>query len=161
MPASDRVFSLFEQHTELIKRGRREKPVEFGHKVLLCQTVEKFITDYEVYEKQLADCDLTESVIQRHEKLFGTKPEVLAADKGFCPAEAKFKELAEQVDTLAIPRRMRDFVDKVLAYWQAFRAGIEGTISGLKRDVSADSLFLSRILGVFLRPWAWASSATT
>jgi len=60
-------------------------------------------------------------------------PEVLAADKGFCPAEAKFKELAEQVDTLAIPRRMRDFVDKVLAHWQAFRAGIEGTISGLKR----------------------------
>jgi IS5 family transposase len=133
VPASDRVFSLFEQHTELIKRGRREKPVEFGHKVLLCQTVEKFITDYEVYEKQLADCELTESVIQRHEKLFGTRPEVLAADKGFCPAEAKFKELAEQVDTLAIPRRMRDFVDKVLAYWQAFRAGIEGTISGLKR----------------------------
>jgi transposase, IS5 family len=133
VPASQRVFSLFEQHTELIKRGRREKPVEFGHKVLLCQTVEKFITDYEVYEKQLADCDLTESVIQRHEKLFGTRPEVLAADKGFCPAEAKFNELAEQVDTLAIPRRMRDFVDKVLAYWQAFRAGIEGTISGLKR----------------------------
>jgi IS5 family transposase len=133
VPASDRVFSLFEQHTELIKRGRREKPVEFGHKVLLCQTVEKFITDYEVYEKQLADCDLTESVIGRHEKLFGTRPEVLAADKGFCPAEAKFRELAEQVDTLAIPRRMRDFVDKVLAHWQAFRAGIEGTISGLKR----------------------------
>jgi IS5 family transposase len=133
VPASERVFSLFEQHTELIKRGRREKPVEFGHKVLLCQTIEKFITDYEVYEKQLADGDLTESVLQRHERLFGTKPEVLAADKGFCPAEAKFKELAEQVDTLAIPRRMRDFVDKVLAHWQAFRAGIEGTISGLKR----------------------------
>jgi IS5 family transposase len=133
VPASDRVFSLFEQHTELIKRGRREKPVEFGHKVLLCQTAEKFITDYEVYEKQIADCDLTESVIQRHEKLFGTRPEVLAADKGFCPAEAKFKELAERVGTLAIPRRMRDRVDNVLAHWQAFRAGIEGTISGLKR----------------------------
>jgi len=133
VPASDREFSLFEQHTELIKRGRREKPVEFGHKVLLCQTKEKFITDYQVYEKQRPDCDLTESVIDRHEKLFGTRPEVLAADKGFCPAEAKFKELAEQVETLAIPRRMQDFVDKVLAHWQAFRAGIEGTISGLKR----------------------------
>lgn len=133
VPASDRVFSLFEQHTELIKRGRRGKPVEFGHKILLCQSAEKFITDYEVYEKQLADCELTESVIQRHEKLFGTRPKVLAADMGFCPADAKFKELAEQVDTLAIPRRMRDFVDKVLAHWQAFRAGIEGTISGLKR----------------------------
>jgi IS5 family transposase len=133
VPASERVFSLFEQHTELIKRGRREKPVEFGHKVLLCESAEKFITDYQVYEKQQADCELTESVIQRHEKLFGTRPEVLAADKGFCPAAEKYQELAEQVETLAIPRRLQDFMDKVLAHWQAFRAGIEGTISGLKR----------------------------
>lgn len=133
VPASERVFSLFEPHTELIKRGKRQKPVEFGHKVLLCESPEKFITDYEVFEKQQADCELTESVIERHEKLFGIKPEVLAADKGFCPAEEKFNELAQQIDTLAIPRRMRDFVDKMLAHWQAFRAGIEGTISGLKR----------------------------
>lgn len=133
VPAAELVFSLFEQHTELIKRGRRQKPVEFGHKVLLCETKEKFITDYEVYEKQEADCELTESVIERHKKLFGKRPEVLAADKGFCPEAAKWKALAEQVETLAIPKRMRDFVDKVLAHWQAFRAGIEGTISGLKR----------------------------
>ena len=133
VPACERVFSLFEQHTELIKRGRREKPTEFGHKVLLCETPEKFITDYEVYKKQEADCDLTESVIKRHEKLFGKRPEVLAADKGFCPAKEKLESLAELVGTLAIPRRMQDFVDKMLAHWQAFRAGIEGTISGLKR----------------------------
>jgi IS5 family transposase len=133
VPAKERVFSIFERHTELIQRGKREKPVEFGHKVLLCQTAEKFITDYEVYEQQHADCELTESVIERHQKLFGTTPEVLAADKGFCPAEEKRKALAELVGTLAIPRRMQDFVDKILAHWQAFRAGIEGTISGLKR----------------------------
>jgi transposase, IS5 family len=133
VPASERVFSLFEQHTELIIRGRREKPVEFGHKVLLSQTREKFISDYEVYEQQQADCELTKSVIERHQKLFGVRPEVLAADKGFCPAAEKFAELAGQVGTLAIPRRMQDFADKVLKYWQAFRSGIEGTISGLKR----------------------------
>jgi IS5 family transposase len=133
VPASERVFSIFEAHTELIQRGKRQKPVEFGHKVLLCQTAEKFITDYEVYEKQKADCELTEPVIRRHEKLFGTAPEVLAADKGFCPAEEKLEALAELVGTLAIPRRMQDFVDKLLAHYQAFRAGIEGTISGLKR----------------------------
>jgi transposase, IS5 family len=133
VPASERVFSLFEQHTELIKRGKQRKPVEFGHKVLLCQSREKFITDYQVYEKQPADCHLTEPVIDRHEKLFGKKPRVLAGDKGMCPEAAVFEKLAEQVETLAIPRRMRDLVDKVLVYWQAFRAGIEGTISGLKR----------------------------
>ena len=133
VPASERVFSLFEPHTELIKRGRRQKPVEFGHKVLLCETAEKFITDYEVYEKQQPDSDLTQPVIERHEKLFGERPKVLAADKGFCPEKSKFEELAKLVANLAIPRRMQDFMDKVLASCQAFRAGIEGTISGLKR----------------------------
>jgi IS5 family transposase len=133
VPAAERVFSLFEPHTELIKRGRREKPVELGHKVLLCQTMERFITDYEVYEQQQADCHLTESVIRRHEQLFGARPEVVVADKGFRPEEAKFEELAAQVQTLAIPRRLQDYLDKAMAVWQAFRAGIEGTISGLKR----------------------------
>jgi len=133
VPASERVFSLFEPHTELIKRGRRQKPVEFGHKVLLCETAEKFITDYEVYEKQQPDCDLTGPVIERHQKLFGERPLVLAADKGFCPEKSKFEELAKLVHNLAIPRRMQDFMDKVLTSCQAFRAGIEGTISGLKR----------------------------
>jgi IS5 family transposase len=151
VPAAERVFSLFEQHTELVKRGRREKPVEFGHKVLLCQSREKFITDYEVYEHQQPDCELTAPVIERHEKLFGVRPKVLAADKGFCPEATKFAALAEQVGTLAIPRRMQDFADKVLRYWQAFRAGIEGTISGLKRAF--------RLLRCFFRGFRSFSSA--
>jgi IS5 family transposase len=133
VPANERVFSLFEPHTELIKRGRRQKPVEFGHKVLLCETEEKFITDYEVYEKQHPDSDLTRPVIERHEKLFGERPVVLAADKGFCPEKSRFEELTKLVANLAIPRRMQDFMDKLLTSCQAFRAGIEGTISGLKR----------------------------
>ena len=133
VPARDRVFSIFEPHTELLKRGKRQKPTEFGHKVLLCETPEKFITDYEVYERQQADCALTESVIRRHEALFGTTPEVLVGDMGFCPTAEKFEELEGLVGTLAIPRRLRDFANRVLAKWQAFRAGIEGTISGLKR----------------------------
>lgn len=135
VPACARVFSLFEPHTELIKRGRRLKPVEFGHKVLLCQTEEKFITDYEVYEHQRPDCELTGPVIERHQKLFGAPPKVLAADKGFCPQKSAYEELAKLVDNLAIPRRMQDFLDKALTNWQAFRAGIEGTISGLKRGM--------------------------
>mgnify|MGYP000478990424 CR=1 FL=1 len=133
VPAAERVFSIFEPHTELIIRGRREKPVEFGHKVLLCQTGEKLITDYEVYERQQADCALTAAVIERHQELFGRRPEVLAGDKGFCPNGEQYAELAKQVGTLAIPRRMGDWADKALRAWQAFRAGIEGTISGLKR----------------------------
>ena len=133
VPAVERVFSIFEPHTELIMRGRRGKPIEFGHKVLLCQSEEKIITDYDVMEKMIADCHLTETVIDRHEELFGEAPEVLAGDKGFCPKAEKYDELEERVDTLAIPKRLRDMANAVMKEWQMFRAGIEGTISGLKR----------------------------
>lgn len=133
VPAAERVFSIFESHTELIKRGRRHKPVEFGHAVLLCQSREKFITDYDSFAEKPADCDLTADVIDRHEKRFGATPRVLAGDKGFCPAAETYAELQQRVDTLAIPRRLRDFASAAMTAWQAFRAGIEGTISGLKR----------------------------
>jgi IS5 family transposase len=133
VPAVERVFSLFEPHVELIHRGKRGKPIEFGHKLLLCQTQEKFITDYEVLEEQQADSELTEVVIRRHQKQFGRKPMVLSADKGFRPEATKFAKLEEEIVTLCIPHRLRDFTDKIMKYWQAFRAGIEGTISALKR----------------------------
>jgi IS5 family transposase len=133
LPAAERVFSIFEPHTELLKRGRRQKPVEFGHMVLLCQSPEKFITDYEAYRHRRADCQLTEEVIERHAELFGARPEVLAADMGFCPEGEKYEELQGRVGMLAIPRRMCDLADAVLSMWRSFRAGIEGTISGLKR----------------------------
>jgi len=72
-------------------------------------------------------------VIERHEKLFGRTSGGVGSRQGFCPEKSKFEELAKLVANLAIPRRMQDFMDKLLARCQAFRAGIEGTISGLKR----------------------------
>ena len=142
VPASERVFSLFEPHTELIKRGKRQKPVEFGHKILLCETEEKFITDYEVYEQQQPDSSLTEPVIERHRQLFGERPVVLAANKGFCPEKSKYEELAKLIKNLAIPRRMQDFMDKVLASCQAFRRD-RGDYFRLETRFSLVSLFLS------------------
>ena len=147
VPAAERAFSLFEPHTELIKRGKREKPVEFGHKFLLCQTAEKFITDYEVLETQTADCHLTETVVERHKELFGKPPKVLSGDKGFRPDEATFEDLEEEVETLAIPHRLRDFADKAMVLWQAFRAGIEGTISCLKRAFRLSRCFFKGFKG--------------
>jgi IS5 family transposase len=147
VPAAERVFSLFEPHVELIKRGKREKPIEFGHKLLLCQTQEKFITDYEVLEAQVADSALTAEVVRRHEKQFGRKPLVLAADMGFRPAGAEFARLEEEIATLCIPHRLRDFTDKMMKCWQALRSGIEGTISTLKRAFRLFRCFLKGFKG--------------
>ena len=133
MPASERTFSIFEPHVELLKRGRREKPVEFGHKVLLTQTRDKFITHYEALEKQKPDSELVSSVLEHHREQFGAYPETLAADKGFRSDAKKMEVFQEQVQLLAIPKKPSDWGKEPLQPWQAFRAGIEGTISGLKR----------------------------
>ena len=79
------------------------------------------------------DNSLTREYIEKHKRIFGKAPKVIAADKGFCPSAEEYLELEKMVETLAIPKRMRDLVDAVLKGWQFFRAGIEGTISGLKR----------------------------
>ena len=133
VPNSDKVFSIFETHTELIMRGRRGRPVEFGHKVLLTQSKEKFITDYVVLEESRGDEELLPLVLDRHEEKYGRRPESVAADKGFCPDADTHEELEERVDYLGVPRRTRDFGDALMGVWQQWRAGIEGTISCLKR----------------------------
>ena len=133
VPHRDKVFSIFEPHTELIMRGRRSRPVEFGHKVLLTQSKERFITDFVVLEKNRGDDDLLPIVIERHEQKYGSRPKSVAADKGFCPDADTYEELEEQVDYLGVPRRTRDFGDALMGIWQQWRAGIEGTISCLKR----------------------------
>jgi len=133
VPNCDKVFSIFEPHTELIMRGRRSRPIEFGHKVLLTQTKEKFISDFVVLEENRSDDDLLPLVIERHEQNYGQRPESVAADKGFCPDAETYEELEEQVDYLGVPRRTRDFADSMMSIWQQWRAGIEGTISCLKR----------------------------
>jgi IS5 family transposase len=133
VPVTDKIFSLFEEHTELIMRGRREKPVEFGHKVLFSETKEKFITDYVVFKESPSDSTLLPMVTERHEEIFGEKVKNLAADMGFRPAEDDWEDLEEEVAYLAVPKRLSDLGDATLRMYQCFRAGIEGTISCLKR----------------------------
>jgi len=133
VPNRDKVFSIFEPHTELIKRGRRGRPIEFGHKVLLTQSKEKFITDFVVLKHNRTDDTLLPMVLDRHEEKYGQRPKSIAADKGFCPDAETYEELEEQVDYLGMPRRTSDLGDELMRVWQHWRAGIEGSISCLKR----------------------------
>lgn len=133
VPASERIYSIFEDHVELIKRGRRHKPVEFGHMVLLGQTPEKFITQYDVMEKRVPDCHLAERVLAEHEAAFGTPPRELAADKGFRGKPEIMERLRSKVKVVAIPERLKDWGNQRMVALQQFRAGIEGSISVLKR----------------------------
>jgi IS5 family transposase len=133
VPAKERIFSLFEEHTELIIRGRRSKPVEFGHMILLGQTKEKFITQYSVMKKKIEDCHLPEQILEEHESTFGKMPNELVADQGFRGDKDAMAELRKKVKVVAIPQRLKDFADDFFVMLQHFRAGIEGSISVLKR----------------------------
>lgn len=140
VPNAEKLFSIFEPHTELLKRGKAGKPIEFGHMVLFAQTQEKFISDYEACKEKPNEHTLVSGILERHAKLFDTHPTVFAADKGFFQSVEKLVELESSIDVVAIGKKGKrtsdeDAREHSLAFklGQAFRAGIEGTISFVKR----------------------------
>lgn len=140
VPASEKVYSLFEAHTELLKRGKAGKAVEFGHKVLIAQTGEKFITHYQVMPEREEDKDLLGQTLDAHRDLFGHAPGTLAADKGFYASVTQLAQLEQAIKTVSICKKgrrtkaeeAREHSD-AFAAGQRFRAGVEGSISVLKR----------------------------
>jgi IS5 family transposase len=140
LSAKEKVYSLFEEHTELLIRGKARKPVEFGHKVLVAQTKEKFIHHYEVLPQQRNDADLLEPAIVTHQQLFGGGPDVLATDKGFYKNMRQIDHLERDIETVSICKKGRRTREQHarersehFVNGQRFRAGCEGTISVLKR----------------------------
>jgi len=141
IPAADeKIYSLFEEHTELLKRGKAGKPIEFGHKVLIAQTGEKFIHHYQVFPKRKEDKELLEPTLKAHKQLFGTGPDVLATDKGFYENMKQIITLEKNIVTVSICKKGRRSQQEYerecteeFKEGQRFRAGCEGSISVLKR----------------------------
>jgi IS5 family transposase len=140
LAADEKIYSLFEEHTELLKRGKAGKPIEFGHKILIAQTDENFIHHYQVFPKRREDKELLEPTLKAHKQLFETGPDVLATDKGFYENMKQILKLQESITTVSIckkGRRNRDEYERESTEefkdGQRFRAGCEGSISVLKR----------------------------
>ena len=140
VPNEEKLFSIFEAHTELLKRGKAGKLVEFGHMVQIQQVDGKFITDYDVFDKRPIEYKLLDSVLNNHRKLFGHYPDELAADKGYYESMAAVERLENKVAVVSIGKKGRRTLqeterehDPLFRLAQRFRAGVEGTISFLKR----------------------------
>ncbi len=145
VPNDEKLFSIFEPHTELLKRGKAGKDVEFGHMVQIQQVVGKFITDYEVFEKKPVEHQLLQPALDSHKALFGRYPMSLAVDKGYYESMARVEELEKKIEVVSIAKQgrrteqeARREADPDFRLAQRFRAGVEGTIS-----------FLKRVLGLF------------
>ena len=148
VPNEEKLFSIFEPHTELLKRGRAGKPIEFGHMVQIQQVSGKFITDYTVFDHKPIEHQLIGPALESHKKLFGTYPEIIAADKGYYENMAAIEKCSKKVDLVSIAKKgrrsaeeSRREADEEFRFGQRFRAGVEGTISFLKRTLGMSRCF--------------------
>jgi IS5 family transposase len=138
--AVERIFSIFEDHTELHKRGKARQPIEFGHLVTLGQTQEKFISYYMVEEQSRHDTVHKDEAIEDHKEKFGTYPKRFAADKNYHVSPEDTLEWEKEIKVYSVGKKgrrdneetEREHTD-VFRAAQRFRAGSEGSISVLKR----------------------------
>ena len=141
VPTEEKVYSIFESHTDLIKRGKARKPVEFGHKVFLAESAQGLITDYRVLEGNPADVTQVQASLERHQQIFQRPPELYASDRGFYSVENVSDCQEAGVGQVCIPQRggqktaEREALERSRAFkkGQRFRVGIEGRISVLFR----------------------------
>jgi IS5 family transposase len=140
VPNDEKLFSLFEPHTELLKRGKAGRDIEFGHMIQIQQVGEKFITGYEVYAHKPVEHTLLEPALAQHRELFGSDPSEFSADKGYYQNMEAIRAFEKRIEVVSIakkgrrtPAEIEREQDPLFRHAQAFRAGVEGSISFLKR----------------------------
>ena len=141
----DKVLSVFEPHTETIRKGKIAKPNEFGKLVTIQESEHQIITAYEVHPRRPADVALWTAALDRHQTIFGRAPDLAAGDRGFSSAANERAATERGVRRVILPRRGPKSPTR-RAYehqrWfrrgQRWRVGCEGRISVLKRRHGLD-----------------------
>ena len=135
-----KLVSLFEPHTEVIRKGKAAKPTEFGKMIKIQEAEAQIVTHYEVSAERPSDCDLLLPAIAVHEQLLGRKPYLVTADAAFFSHRNELAAQARGVKRVAIPNRstkstQRKRLEKKRWFRNAqkWRTGSEGRISLLKR----------------------------
>lgn len=138
--ADGKLLSIFETHTEVIRKGKANKPNEFGKLVLIQEAEDQIVTRYQVCDQRPADSTLLGGCLEQHVEQLGRAPESVAADAGFFSAANESKAEQMGVKRVSIPsygaksparkQRQKERWFKELQKW---RTGCEGRISVLKR----------------------------
>ena len=137
VPASDKCVSLFEPHTDIIVKGRRE--VQYGHKLNLVSGRSGLILDVVIESGNPADSQRFMPMLERHQTHYGEMPRQIAADGGYASIDnLNDAKTAGVIDVAFQKKRGLSIADMVKSKWVYrrlcnFRAGIESGISCLKR----------------------------
>jgi len=137
VPATEKIVSIFEPHTDIIIKDNRD--TEYGHKVCLTTGASAIVTDVVVERGNPADYTLATKMVERQKAIFGKAPKQTSFDGGFATRSNLAQIKALGVDDVVFHKRRGIEVEqmasseRVYKKLRAFRAGIEGTISFLKR----------------------------
>ena len=116
---SDKVLSLFEPHTQVIRKGKAHKPNEFGRLVRIDEVENGIVSGYEVLEGNPDDSRSWLPALKQHQTCFGHAPQVATADRGFFSAQNEREAESWGVVKVALPARGR--LSKKRAKWQRQR----------------------------------------
>lgn len=137
---ADKLLSVFEPSTEVIRKGKAGKPNEFGKMVKLQEAEHQIITEYVVYERRPSDSDLLIPALGAPEQTFGRVPRLVAADAAFYSGTNEASAHASGVTRVCIPNhatksaeRKREQQKRWFKKGQKWRTGCEGRISVVKR----------------------------
>lgn len=135
-----KIVSLFEPHSEIIRKGKASKPTEFGKMVQVQETENQIITHYDIFDRRPSDRDLLIGAVETHQRVLGRVPQLVTADAGYYSRAQEQAVEEKGVKWVAVPNRNTKSVDrkkKEHSRWfkkaQRWRTGCEGRISVLKR----------------------------
>jgi len=135
-----KIVSLFEPHSEIIRKGKASKPTEFGKMVQVQETENQIITHYDVFDQRPSDRGLLLGAVEAHERVLGRVPHLATADAGYYSWAQEQAVEEKGVKWVAVPNRNTKSAErkkKEHSRWfkkaQRWRTGCEGRISVLKR----------------------------
>ena len=142
VPAGEKIVSIFEEHTDIIRKDNRE--TLYGHKICLTGGASSMILDCKVLQGNPADSTLAKTMVDRQVEIFSRPPRQIVFDGGFASKMNLSEIKAIGVQDVAFSKgRGLEIGDMVKSSWvfkrlRDFRAGIEGNISFLKRIFGLD-----------------------
>jgi IS5 family transposase len=163
VPASEKVVSIFEPHTDIIVKDRRD--TFYGHKICLTGGPSNLITDCLILDGNPADTELTGHMLDRHKEIYGHYPLKVALDGGFA-SKANLKSAKGKgiKDVCFAKKRGLEEQEMCRSSWvykrlRRFRAGIESSISWLKRCFGLDRCTWKSLQSFHSYVWASVVSA--
>jgi transposase, IS5 family len=145
VPPAEKLVSIFEPHTDIIRRGKPNKDTEFGHKVWLGEVEGGFIAQYEVLDGNPNDDSQWQPTLDKHIQLFSRPPRQASADRGVHSAGNETYATQLGVKRIILPKpgrksETRRQHERQRWFWRGrrFHAGVEGRISVIKRKYGLD-----------------------